>query len=307
MNQPANIAASVRQRLKNLATQQGEEFQSLLTRYALERLLYRLSQSKYRDQFILKGAFLFSLWSDEPHRATRDLDLLGRGDNTLSHLEQVFQEICQIQVADDGLKLNGKSVKSQRIKEDQEYEGVRINLQANFTGTRTRIDLQIDVGFGDAITPAPINLAFPTLLDFPAPKLSTYPRETVIAEKFQALVVLGMANSRMKDFYDLWFLSQKFEFEGKILSQAIKETMNRRKTPLPTANPLALTEEFSNDVFKVAQWNAFLRKGKLSIKDLTLSQVIATLQDFLMPPVIAIVRGETFEKKWFESQTWQGE
>lgn len=305
MNQPRNVAASVRQRLKNLATQQGEEFQAILTRYALERLLYRLSRTGYRDTFILKGALLFSVWSDEPHRATRDVDLLGRGDNTLSHLEQVFREICRGRVEEDGLEFNEDTVRCQKIKEDQEYEGVRINLQAFLTGTRTRIELQIDIGFGDAITPAPLDLKFPTLLDFPSPEVRTYPRETVVAEKFQAMVMLGMANSRMKDFYDLWFLSQKFEFEGKVLSQAIKATFERRRTPLPKDPPLALTSEFSEEATKVTQWNAFQRKGKLKTEGKTLSEVVAILQDFLMPPSLAVSQGDPFEQIWLPAGTWQ--
>lgn len=305
MNQPRNVAASVRQRLKNLATQQREEFQAILTRYALERLLYRLSRAGYRDTFILKGALLFSVWSEEPHRATRDVDLLGRGDNTISHLEQIFREICRGQVEEDGLEFNEDTVRCQKIKEDQEYEGVRINLQAFLTGTRTRIELQIDIGFGDAITPAPLDLEFPTLLDFPSPEVRTYPRETVVAEKFQAMVMLGMANSRMKDFYDLWFLSQKFEFEGKVLSQAIKATFERRRTPLPKAPPLALTSEFSEEATKVTQWNAFQRKGKLKTEGKTLSEVVAILQDFLMPPSLAVSQGDPFEQIWFPAGTWQ--
>ncbi len=304
MNQPFKVSASVRQRLKNLAVTGGEEFQALLTRYALERFLYRLSLSQYRDQFILKGALLFSIWSDEPHRATRDLDLLGRGDTTLSHLEQVFREICQVQVDGDGLEFNSDTVKSQRLKEDQEYEGVRINLRANLAGTRTRIELQIDIGFGDAITPAPIELELPTLLDFPSPHLRTYPRETVVAEKLQAMVMLGMANSRMKDFYDLWFLSQKFEFEEETLCQAIKATFNRRRTPLPTETPLALTPEFSSDAAKVAQWNAFLRKGKLKTDGKTLSEIVVILENFLMPPCFAAAKGETFDLIWLPARTW---
>ena len=305
MNQPFKVAASVRQRLKNLAAQQGEEFQAILTRYAWERFLYRLSCSSYRDTFILKGALLFSIWSDEPHRATRDLDLLGRGDKSLSHLEQVFREICQLPVDWDGLEFNSDTVKSQRIKQDQEYEGVRLNLRASLTGTRTRASLQIDIGFGDAVTPEPLDLEFPTLLDFPSPHLRTYPRETVVAEKFQAMVMLGMANSRLKDFYDLWFLSQNFAFSGESLCQAIKATFKRRRTSLPTETPLALTREFSAEAAKVGQWNAFLRKGKLKTEKKTLSEVVVILEDFLMPPCLAAAQEETFELIWLPARTWQ--
>lgn len=305
MNQPRNVAASVRQRLKNLATKLGEDFQSLLTRYALERLLYRLSQSQYRDTFILKGALLFSIWSDEPHRATRDMDLLGYGDNTLSHLEQVWRHICQILVDSDGLEFKEDTVKSLRLKEDQEYSGVRINLRAFLAGTRTRVELQIDIGFGDAVIPTPPYLELPTILDFPAFRLRTYPRETVVAEKFQAMVMLGMANSRMKDFYDLWFLAMKFEFEGETLCQAIEATFSRRRTPLPKETPLALTPEFFESQAKQTQWKAFLSKGKLETDRSTFSEVIAILQNFLMPPCRAIAEGETFSKIWRPAGHWQ--
>lgn len=305
MNQPHKVAASVRQRLKNLATKRGEDFQSLLTRYALERFLYRLSQSQYCDTFILKGALLFSIWSNEPHRATRDIDLLGYGDNTLFHLEQVWRHVCQIPVDLDGLEFREDTVKSLGLKKDQEYEGVRINLRAFLAGTSTRIELQIDIGFGDAVTPTPPYLELPTILDFPAFRLRTYPRETVVAEKFQAMVMLGMANSRMKDFYDLWFLAMNFEFEGETLCQAIEATFSRRRTPLPKETPLALTPEFFESAAKLIQWKAFLNKGKLETDRSTFSSVIAMLQNFLMPPCRAFAKGETFSKIWRPAGLWQ--
>lgn len=175
MNQPRNVAASVRQRLLDLSRQRGEEFQGLLTRYVLERLLYRLGESEYRDRFILKGAMLFSAWSNEPHRATRDLDLLGFGDNSIAHLEQVFRDICCVQVEPDGLEFKEDTVSSRRIKEDQEYEGVRIELMA-LLGV-ARIPIQIDIGFGDALANPLMDIQFPTMLDLPAPRVRTYPRE----------------------------------------------------------------------------------------------------------------------------------
>lgn len=305
MNQAGSVAASVRQRLKNVAATSFEDFQAILTRYALERFLYRLSQSEYRERFILKGALLFSIWSEQPHRATRDLDLLGFGNNTLPELERVFREICQVAVELDGLEFNPETVSCHRIKPDQEYEGVRINLRGNLALTRTRIDLQIDVGFGDAVFPAPINLQFPTILDFPAPEIPTYPRETVVAEKFQAMVMLGIANSRMKDFYDLWFLATNFEFEGELLATAIKATFNRRRTILPTAAPLALTLEFAEDTGKITQWKAFLRKGKLTVDGQAFDEVVALLHSFLMPPCIAIAQSESFKRNWNSTLAWQ--
>lgn len=305
MSPPRDLAASVRQRLRNLAISGKEDFQAVLTRYALERFLYRLSQSQYRDQFILKGALLFSIWSDKPRRATRDMDLLGQGDNSLLYLEQVFREICLVTVDSDGLEFSAGTVTSHLIKADQEYEGVRINLQANLVGTRTRISVQIDIGFGDVVFPAPLFLEFPTLLNFPAPNIQVYPRETVIAEKFQAMVMLGMANSRLKDFYDLWFLAQNFEFEGTTLCQALKATFDRRRTPLPLSLPLALTAEFAEDRLKIVQWAAFLRKAILLTDEQSFPEVVAFLQAFLMPPSRAASQGEAFEFFWFPKNLWQ--
>ncbi|ELR99686.1 nucleotidyl transferase AbiEii/AbiGii toxin family protein [Gloeocapsa sp. PCC 73106] len=305
MNQSHNVAASVRTRLKNKSTSAREDVSVILTRYTLERFLYRISQSLYKEQFILKGALLFSVWSDQPHRPTRDLDLLGRGNNTLSYLEQVFSDICQIMVPVDGLEFNPNTIKSQKIKEDQEYEGVRINLQANLAGTRTRIPVQIDIGFGDVVTPAPLFLEFPPLLDFPAPQLLVYPRETVVAEKFQAIVMLGIANSRLKDFYDLWFLSQNFEFEGKTLCQAIKTTFARRRTSLPELIPLGLTADFAEDKNKVNQWKAFVSKTKLLAQPPSLSEVVSILLKFLWPPTQGAAKGETFQKFWSPQGNWQ--
>jgi predicted nucleotidyltransferase component of viral defense system len=302
MKEPRNVAASVRQRLLNLSREQREEFQGLLTRYALERLLYRLSQSEYRDTFILKGAMLFSVWGNEPHRATQDLDLLGYGSKTIPDWEQVFREICRAQVAVDGIEFKEETVRGERIKEDQEYEGVRLKLTAMLLSAR--IPIQIDIGFGDAISPAPVSVEFPTLLDFPAPRVRTYWRETVVAEKFQAMVMLGIANSRMKDFYDLWFLSQKFAFAGETLCEAIKATFERRQTSVPLTPPLALRAEFSEDAAKQKQWNAFIRKGKLKSDSQTLSEIVAILQSFLMPPSWAVANGESFERIWHPAGSW---
>ncbi len=304
-NQPRNVAASVLQKLRDWARSQQENPDFVQTRYALERLLYRLSQSQHRDQFILKGAMLFSIWNDEPHRATRDMDLLGHGENTVSHLEKVFREICRVQVEDDGLEFKEDTVQGKRIKEEQEYEGVRINLRALFAGTRTRSDLQIDIGFGDIVTPAPALVAFPTILGFPAFRLRTYTPETVVAEKFQAMVKLGIANSRMKDFYDLWFLSQKFTFEGEVLALALITTFDRRKTLVPSEAPLALTPEFYEDSAKQKQWKAFMDKGNLRAEKKPLSEVVTILQGFLMPPSQAIAKGEPFEMIWQPPGPWE--
>jgi predicted nucleotidyltransferase component of viral defense system len=305
MNQPRNLAASVRQRLLNLAQAQKEDFNLVLTRYGIERLLYRLHCSAVGERFILKGAMLFVLWSDTPHRATKDVDLLCRGDNSITEIEAIFREVCEVDVVPDGLEFDRATVKGELIKADREYPGVRIRLTAFIAGTPTRINLQIDVGFGDIVTPAPQLMSLPALLaDLPAPQLYAYNRETVIAEKFEAMVLLGIGNTRMKDFYDLWYLSQHFTFEGDLLGRAIAATFDRRRTPIPTDTPLALTSEFADDETKQRQWGAFVRKGKLNDDGLVLSQIRSILHDFLMPPIIAIDEGVEFDLVWSSDRGW---
>lgn len=256
-----NVSASVRTRLTNYAKEHHEEFQLVLTRYVIERFLYRLSMSEHGDQFILKGAMLFQLWTEVPHRATQDVDLLGKGDNSVKRIAAVIQDICKTPVADDGLTFDPEKVAVDRIQEDAEYQGVRVTCQVRLG--QARIPLQVDIGFGDAVTPRPTKVQYPTLLEFPAPVLPAYLKTTVVAEKFQAMVALGLGNSRMKDFFDLWILSRDFSFEGVEFTRAIGATFRRRKTPLPSEPPIALTTIFGEDVDKKKQWQAFLRKGKL--------------------------------------------
>jgi hypothetical protein len=297
-----DIAASVRQRLLNRSRERGEDFQLTLIYYALERLLYRLSRSTYRDRFVLKGAMLFSVWSQTPHRATRDLDLLGHGDQEISSRVHEFQEICHTPVEDDGLMFLPESIVGEEIREGDEYQGVRLSFEARLGVAR--IPIQVDIGFGDAVLPKPELLDYPTLLDFPAPRLLAYPRETVVAEKFQSMVELGIANSRMKDFFDLWFLARQFDFRGDSLSEAIRGTFDRRKTSLPTKPPLCLTEEFSGSRDKQAQWNGFLKRAGLSANVLTLPHVLSELEVFLMPPTLASARGENFTSNWPAGGPW---
>ncbi|HLG16232.1 MAG TPA: nucleotidyl transferase AbiEii/AbiGii toxin family protein [Blastocatellia bacterium] len=207
-----NLAASVRQRLQNLAKARGDEFQFLLSEYAIERLLYRIGRSKHSDRFVLKGAKLFTLWSDQPHRATWDLDLLGRGEHSVANLERTLGDICATTMEEDGLEFDLASIRGEEIRVDQEYQGVRLTMTAHLA--RARIPVQVDIGFGDIVTPAPTMQTYPALLDFPAPEIMTYMRETVVAEKFEAMVSLGRDNSRMKDFFDIHVLSLKFDFSG---------------------------------------------------------------------------------------------
>ena len=242
MTAPRNLPASVQARLRNLAVARGEPAAVLYTRYALEGLLARLSASPHRTRFVLKGAMLFVLWSEAPHRPTVDLDLLGRGESDVGAMAAVFRELCAVAVADDGLIFDPASVRVERVREDEEYDGLRVRLLARLGGVR--LDVKVDIGFGDAVTPGPVEVAYPSLLGESRARLLTYPRETVVAVKYQAMVALGVGNSRMKDFFDVWQLSQQYPFDGPMLARAIAATFGRRATALPERPPPALTEAF---------------------------------------------------------------
>ena len=284
----------------NKAREQNEDFNLVLVRYALERLLYRIALSPHRDRFVLKGAMLFQIWSGQMHRPTRDLDLLGHGTPSPLEFEQLFRDLS---VENDGMKFQAETVQAEQMKEDEEYQGIRLKLQANLGSAR--ISIQVDIGFGDAVTPAPNEITYPTILDFPAPTLKAYPRETVVAEKYQAMVMLGIANSRMKDFFDLWILARQFDFSGPVLCSAIRATFDRRQTPLPLDSPLAFTTEFTRDRQKQTQWQAFIRKSKLDADGLDLSAIADSLQRFLMPPTLALVQDADFEMDWPACGPWR--
>lgn len=298
---PINLAASVRQRLLNQSKQRHEDFNLILTCYANERFLYRLAQSRYADQFILKGAQLFAVWKEPGHRPTRDLDLLGFGDSAPESLASVFQEVCNLDVEADGVVFDPASLRVTEIREQQAYPGQRVQLLA--TLDTARIQLQIDIGFGDIVTPEPELVEFPTLLDSPAPRLRTYPPETVIAEKLQAMVVFGILSSRMKDLHDLWTISGRFSFEGKTLAQAIRSTFQRRRTGIPRM-PVALTAEFSGSPDKNAQWRAFLQRNRLEPSDVSLAQIIEELRSFLIPVLSAIPEEHLFDARWSPGGPW---
>ncbi len=297
-----NTAASVRDRLLALARERREDFQLILTQYGLERLLYRLSQSDYRDLFILKGALLFMLWGKNTHRPTRDVDFLGLGDCSEESLQAIFRELCEMPVENDGLMLMADSVQVELIRDETEYGGIRVKLFGKLASAR--VPIQADIGFGDAVTPEAIEIEYPTLLDHSAPCLRAYPRETVVAEKYHALVNLGLANSRMKDFYDLWIIANEFGFDGLTLSQAIRNTFSRRCTPLPEQIPLGLSPEFYDDAQKNMQWNAFLQKGMLVTTPPLLADVCHLLETFLVPPTQALTRDQDFTAKWKPGGPW---
>lgn len=298
-----NVAASVRQRLLNHAHAQGQPFDLVLTRYALERLLYRLSRSPHRDEFVLKGAMLFQAWTEVPNRPTRDLDLLGRGDESTEHLASVFRELCtQVVDEEDGLAFDVESVRGAEIRGHQEYGGVRLTFTARLAGAR--IPLQIDIGFGDVVTAGPVEIEFPTLLDLPAPVLAAYSRESVVSEKYQAVVELGIANTRLKDFFDLYVLSDRFAFDGSTLTDAIRATFGRRGTALPDGIPTGLSNDFAQDRAKQTQWSAFVRKGKLDAAPQILTPVVLRLREFLAPPTETLRAGGAFDRVWPPGGPW---
>jgi len=299
-----DMAASAKQRLLNLAKKQGEDFNFLLGRFTAERFLFRLSRSSYREDFVLKGAMLFHLRSTQiPHRPTRDLDLLSIGTPDIARIETVFRKVCRTDVPDDGLVFLEDRVKGERIKNDDEYLGIRLHLEARMGAAR--IPLQVDVGFGDAVIPSPTQEQLVTLLDFPAPSILVYPWETVIAEKFQAIVELGMDNSRMKDYFDLNNLATTRSFDGPLLAKAIQAAFARRKTPLPEALPVGLLPEFGEDAIKQTQWRAFVRKFKMEENAHSLNKIIKCLRSFLIPPVETLLQKKAFRKSWMPGGPWQ--
>jgi len=295
-----NVAASVRTRLLNHSRARNEDFNHLLTRFGAERMLYRLTQTEHANAFVLKGAMLFALWTDLRHRATRDVDLLALGPSDLERMATIFRRACLVHVHDDGVRFDPDTVTATPLRADEEYHGVRVNLRG-LLGT-ARIDLQVDVGFGDTIIPAPVLVDFPALLGQPAPRIATYPRETVVAEKLHAMVTRGMANSRMKDFFDIQFLARQFSFDGPTLARAIRATFDRRRVPLPGALPTAFTDEFMDDVAKRTQWKAFLRRSGLP-GELDLRAVVSDVARFCWPAIEA-ARDDRAIGAWSPNGNW---
>jgi Nucleotidyl transferase AbiEii toxin, Type IV TA system len=296
-----NISASILARLLNLAKQRGDDYNLLINRFGMERLLARVSTSAHVDRFLLKGALLFSLWYDTPHRPTKDADLLGYGPDDESNLIATFRDISAIDLG-DGIVFDPDSVKAAAIREDNTYGGTRITLVASI-GT-ARCTLQIDVGFGDAVTPEPQTAIYPTLLsDFAAPTLRVYPIYTVIAEKYQAMVMLGQANSRMKDFFDLAVIAQRTVLDGSTLAEAISATFARRKTALPAERPLALTQRFSSDPAKLRQWKAF--QNKIRTDGTSLAQTVSLIDALLWQPTLAAAHEQPAPGTWNpEAMRW---
>lgn len=298
-----NVPASVLARLNSLARRRGTDFQVVLSRYVLERLLYRLSVSSQRDRYILKGALLFPLWLDDPLRPTRDLDLLGHGEPDPEDVASRMREVMATEVVDDGVVFDIAGLRAAAIRENASYGGVRVQTDARVA--RARIPVRIDVGFGDAVVPAAEEVEYPSLLDAPTPRIRAYPRETVVAEKFEAIVALGEANSRMKDLYDLWALSDQFAFRGDALTASIRATFMRRGTEIPARVPVGLTDEHAMSSDKMAQWRAFLGREQLAADPGALVDVVARLRPFLMPIAEAVAGDAAFDADWLPGGPWQ--
>jgi predicted nucleotidyltransferase component of viral defense system len=300
---PKDIAASVRQRLQNNARETGRPFQEVLQYFAMERFLYRLSRSPHAERFVLKGALMLTVWNAPDSRPTRDIDLLARMENTVEAILPVIRDVCGQEVEADGLLFDAGSIAGAVIKEDADYEGVRVTFRAYLQNSW--VPMQIDMGFGDVVVPAPTVMVYPTILDHPAPKLRAYSRETAVAEKFEAMVKLGQLNSRMKDFYDIWLLSRQFDFDGPTLAIAVSRTFAHRKTAL-TENPVALTAVFAEDPTKVAQWRGFLKKSRLEHAPAELKEVTDALGAFLVPVAAALGQGLAFGQRWSAPGPWEG-
>jgi hypothetical protein len=298
-----NLQASVRARLLNIAKETNRAFLEILQYYGMERFLYRFSCSEYADKFILKGALMFTVWQVPERRTTLDIDFLSNYDNQVATIEKVIQDICNVPVTSDGLVFEAETVKGQRIKEEMEYEGVRVK----FTGLlgHSRIPMQIDVGFGDVIYPRPKVIDYPVILDFPKPHLRGYPSESMVSEKFEAMVKLGLLNSRMKDFYDIWLIMCQFNFNGLHLVEALKRTFKRRRTTLPKKRPFFAEEIYDEKSDRQTMWKAFLRKGDIRHAPEKLSTIAKAIEEFLIKPLGAINKGEKFNAKWKAPGPWE--
>ena len=301
---PKDMAASVRQRLRDLARARNEDFDYVLRQYVMQRLLYRLSCSDFSEQFLLKGALLFWVWNEDFHRPTRDIDLLSFGDNDVPHLVDVFRQIVSVD-NNDGLVFDVDSVVGIEIKEDADYPGVRLTGFVNLA--KARIPFQVDIGYGDAVSPEPEEAQLPSFLDFPSPQLRVYPVYVVIAEKFQAMVMLGIANSRMKDFYDIKTIASTMGLDGQILLDAVKATFERRKTDITTESLYVFSDAFKQDKDKQTQWTAFLNKNGLE-KGSNFSDIVGEIQHFLEPVYQSIAAQRDYKQQWLaDSFQWKDE
>jgi predicted nucleotidyltransferase component of viral defense system len=268
----------------------------------MERFLYRLAQSRFADRFILKGALLLTAWRAPISRPTIDIDLAGRTSNKLDHIAELVGTVCDVVTEPDGIEFNRPSIEVSRIKEDADYEGVRVNFHAVLA--KARVPMQIDIGFGDVVVPGPTMVEYPTLLDFPPPVLQAYPRETVIAEKLEALTALGLLNSRMKDYYDLALLARLYSFEGSLLIEAIVATFRHRGTNIEE-EPIGLTNAFYADSARAIQWRAFVRRSRFIEDSAQLERLVAEIRQFALPVLVAAADEKPFNANWVPGGPWK--
>lgn len=298
-----NLPASIAARLLNRAKQTGDDYQVLLASFCFERFLHRLGMSGVRDRFILKGAMLLRLWSDRPYRATRDLDLTRRGDGSHEAIREDIRRICSTSVEEDGVVFDPDAIRIEAIRAEDEYAGSRVTLPAR-SGT-ARLTLQIDVGLGDAVWPEPQRCVYPALLDFPAPEVLAYPREAVVAEKFEAMVVLGDRNSRIKDFFDIHYLASQFEFDRATLVEAARRTFERRGTLIAAEPPIGLTPAYWENPSRPAQTRAFARRAGLKAPENPGTEFAGLLGAFLLPVVDDLRNGKGRTGTWLPGGPWR--
>lgn len=296
-------AESIRQRLRNLLRERGEDVQFGLQRYAVERFLYRLGESAHCDRFILKGAALFALWGGAVYRATRDVDFTGYGSSDETEVLAALSEVCQTLSPRDELVFDATTLTAEPIRDESEYHGLRVRLEARLGDSR--IPVQIDIGFGNAIDPPPQTVTYPTLLDDPAPRIQAYPLEAVVAEKFHAMVLLGERNSRFKDFYDLHVLAKQFAFDGERLAKSIAATFEMRRTDITAVQSTSLTPSFFSDEARATQWRAYLDRNHLPGAPADFTPVGETLTTFLSPVWNALATGNDFSSSWNAGGPWR--
>jgi predicted nucleotidyltransferase component of viral defense system len=297
-----DVAASIRARLQANAKETGRPFQEVLQYFAMERFLFRLSQSQHADKLVLKGGLMLTAWRAPSSRPTKDIDFLAKMPNDVDSVVQVVREICQQEVESDGLEFDIASIDGRITKEDADYEGVRVNFRA--TLQNARIHMQIDMGFGDVVVPSVIPMEYPTILDFEAPRLNGYSRETTVAEKFEAMVKLGQLNSRIRDFFDIWLLSRQFDFDGKILADAMQQTFANRGTEINT-EPVALTPDFASDAEKQTQWSGFCQKSRVEHAPGSLQEVCNAIAQFIKPVATAVQTEQPFDDFWQAPGPWR--
>ncbi|REJ65619.1 MAG: nucleotidyl transferase AbiEii/AbiGii toxin family protein [Planctomycetota bacterium] len=297
-----DVAASVRARLQTNAKETNRPFQEVLQYFAMERFLYRLSQSPHAEKLVLKGGLMLMAWRAPSSRPTKDIDFLAKMPNDVDSVVQVVREICDQEVEPDGLVFDASSLEGRIIKEDADYEGVRVSFRA--TLQNARIHMQIDMGFGDVVVPSVVSMEYPTILDHEPPRLNAYSRETTVAEKFEAMVKLGQLNSRIRDFFDIWLLARQFDFDGQTLADAVQRTFANRGTVI-NVEPVALTPEFASDTAKQTQWTGFCRKSRIDFAPESLQEVCDAIALFIKPVAVAVQAEQPFDNHWQAPGPWR--